>query len=89
MSISLATVVTLPQATAELQRLRADLGSRPGPWVIDAAGLGQLDSSCIAVLLQCRRDAQARGVELQITGMPPKLSALLALYGVSDLFSAR
>ena len=50
--------------------------------LLDASGLEQFDSSALAVLLACRRQAQALGRSLQIQGMPDKLRELAALYGV-------
>lgn len=53
--------------------------------VIDAAALQELDTAALAVLLQARRDAQARGVELVVEGAPPQLRRIAALYGVEAL----
>ena len=39
----------------------------------------------MALLLQARRLAQARGVGFMLTGAPPKLMALAKLYGVGSL----
>lgn len=53
--------------------------------VIDASPLQQLDSAAIAVLLECRRLAQAAGRTFELRGAPPKLAALAQLYGVDSL----
>lgn len=50
--------------------------------LIDAADLQQFDSSALAVLLACRREARAMGRKLQLQGLPDKLRELAALYGV-------
>ena len=55
------------------------------PVTIDASGLHQLDTAAIAVLLECRRLAQAWGKEFEIKRPPPKLVALAELYGVGEL----
>lgn len=53
--------------------------------VVDASALQELDTAALAVLLQARRDAQARGVELVVQGAPPQLRRIAALYGVEAL----
>jgi phospholipid transport system transporter-binding protein len=53
--------------------------------VVDATGLQHFDTSLLAVLLECKRLATARGKGFEITGAPPKLAALAKLYGVQDL----
>jgi phospholipid transport system transporter-binding protein len=55
------------------------------PVTIDASGLQQLDTSAIAVLLECRRLAQAWGKAFEIKRPPAKLIALAELYGVDEL----
>jgi phospholipid transport system transporter-binding protein len=52
---------------------------------IDAGSLQQFDSSALAVLLAIRRLAMARGAELRVQGLPPRLRELSVLYGVSEL----
>jgi phospholipid transport system transporter-binding protein len=53
--------------------------------VVDASGLEHFDSSALAVLLDARREALARGMAFAVTGMPARLRALAALYGVDGL----
>ena len=52
---------------------------------LDAAGLQRFDTSAIAVLLECRRIAQAGGRGFAVRNVPVKLQALAALYGVDGL----
>jgi phospholipid transport system transporter-binding protein len=52
---------------------------------IDASGLCQLDTSALAVLLECRRLAQAWGKRFELRRAPGKLAALARLYGVDGL----
>ena len=87
MSLTLPSTLTLPQARAELVRLQQGVSSHQGEIVIEASGLVQLDSSAIAVLLQCRRDAQTRGQTLRLQDPPIKLLELMKLYGVAELFA--
>jgi phospholipid transport system transporter-binding protein len=53
--------------------------------VADAAALERFDSSALAVLLECRREALAAGKAFSVRGMPERLRSLASLYGVSEL----
>lgn len=53
----------------------------------DAAALTTFDSSALAVLLQCRRQALAIGKKFVVLNMPPRLQQLATLYGVQALFA--
>jgi phospholipid transport system transporter-binding protein len=56
--------------------------------VADASGLQKFDSSAIAVLLECRREAQIQGKSFSVRGLPPRLRSLAGLYGVAELLPA-
>jgi phospholipid transport system transporter-binding protein len=56
---------------------------------VDATGLSQFDTSVLAVLLECKRQAQARGLGFELAGAPVKLGELARLYGVQDLLSSQ
>jgi phospholipid transport system transporter-binding protein len=79
--IALPAVLTLAEASATLTGLLDAIAAA------DAAPV--LDSSAIAVLLQCRRAALAQGKALTIVGSPPKLEQLAHLYGVEELVGAQ
>ena len=88
--VPLPSSLTLPQASQALGHIRQavrEQGMPGGEVVIDGSPLQQLDSSAISVLLQCRREAQARGQRLVLQAAPPKLLALMRLYGVAELFA--
>jgi phospholipid transport system transporter-binding protein len=51
----------------------------------DASRLVHFDSSALAVLLACRREALAAGKTFGVAHMPDKLRQLAVVYGVSDL----
>lgn len=53
--------------------------------VIDASAVEHFDSSVLAVLLQCRRDAVRSHKTLGVLRMPPQLQELSKLYGVENL----
>ena len=56
--------------------------------VADASALQQFDSSALAVLLECRREALAHGQASRWHSLPPRLRELAALYGVAELLPA-
>lgn len=55
-------------------------GEQPSAWIIDAAALQTFDSSCLAVILELRRHAGTRSVELR--SVPPRLEHLAVAYGM-------
>lgn len=85
--MKLPTTLTLPTAHQTTQALAQAGASLPvgAVFVVDASGLTDLDTSALAVLLQARRAAQARGLRWQLEGAPPKLRQLAGLYGVEAL----
>jgi phospholipid transport system transporter-binding protein len=56
--------------------------------VVDASALQQFDSSALAVLLECRREALALGKSFSVRGLPTRLRSLAGLYGVGELLPA-
>ncbi|MEO7242296.1 MAG: STAS domain-containing protein [Variovorax sp.] len=56
--------------------------------VVDAGALAKFDSSALAVLLECRRQAHVLGRSFSVKGLPPRLRALASLYGVAGLLPA-
>jgi phospholipid transport system transporter-binding protein len=85
--MKLPVALTLPSARQTTQALTQALAALPagGTFSVDASGLTELDTSALAVLLQARRDAQARGLVWQLQGAPAQLRQLAALYGVEAL----
>ncbi|MEO6293268.1 MAG: STAS domain-containing protein [Burkholderiaceae bacterium] len=81
--------ITHSQARACVLAVRQDMIVAPGSqWVLDASQLVRFDSSALAVLLQCRREALALGKDLTVHGLTPHLTKLAALYGIEDLLKA-
>ncbi len=68
-----------------MQAVRASADAQT---VADASALVRFDSSALAVLLECRREALALGQGFRVQSMPPKLRALAGLYGVGGLLPA-
>ena len=78
--------LTHAHATACCRMLAQALRSEPGrEAVADASALRHFDSSALAVLLECRREALAQGKTFAVHQMQPRLRALATLYGVSAL----
>lgn len=75
---------TVPSVLAESAQYaaRADLPER---LTIDFSGITAVDSSAVALLLEWRRQALARGKRLDFINLPANLLALARLYGVADL----
>ncbi|MBE7366335.1 STAS domain-containing protein [Ramlibacter pallidus] len=82
----LPTELTHATATACCRMLAQALRSDPaGHAVADASALRQFDSSALAVLLECRREALALGKTFSVAQLPPRLRELAGLYGVGEL----
>ena len=84
----LPSTVGVQEARDVLLMLKQGLQREPADQlVIDAAGLHDFDSSALAVLLECRRLAQASGRRFELRGAPPRLEQLARLYGIADLLT--
>ena len=59
-----------------------------GAVVVDAGPLQRFDSSALAVLLECRREALAIGKTFSVARMPQRLRELAKVYGVAELLPA-
>ncbi|MGL6110347.1 MAG: STAS domain-containing protein [Rubrivivax sp.] len=78
--------LTLATAAGALDALQAAAAAAGGDTLsVDASALEAFDSAALAVLLQARRLAQARGLAWRVLGAPPKLTQLAQLYGVAEL----
>ena len=62
--------------------------AQPDGVVANAAALTEFDSSALAILLECRREALAAGKSFSVRSAPPRLQQLAGLYGVADLIPA-
>ncbi len=86
----LPAVLTHREASEALQAIGlpggvAAAAGQPAEWRIDASDLTDFDSSALAVLLECRRQASAAGASLVVEAAPAKLTRLAQLYGVDEL----
>ena len=81
--------LTHDEATACARMLAQALRSENGPQVVaDASSLQHFDSSALAVLLECRREAAALGKTFVVSGLSSRLRELAGVYGVSELLAA-
>ena len=65
--------------------LKTQVGTQASTVSVDASLLVEFDSSALAVLLACRRAAQAAGKLFEVCNAPAKLVQLAVLYGVAQL----
>ena len=73
-------------AAACLAQLQNQIRNSPDKEVeIEAGQLADFDSSALAVLLGCRREAESLTKTLKFKQFPAKLRELAKLYGVSEL----
>ena len=85
----LPTDLTHEHAAACCRMLEQGMRTDSAPAIVaDASSLSRFDSSALAVLLDCRREALALGKTLSVKGLPPRLRVLAGLYGVADLLPA-
>ncbi len=86
--MQLPDTVTLDEVSALLPQVEAAAASAPaGGLQIDASALKGFDTSLLALLLEARRLAEARGLAFAIVAAPAKLAELADLYGVAGLLS--
>ena len=80
--------LTHRQATACLQMLLQGLRvHRESGVVVDASAMTVFDSSALAVLLECRREALSVGKTFAVQGLPMALRGMAGLYGVGTLLT--
>jgi phospholipid transport system transporter-binding protein len=58
---------------------------RAGDATFDLSAVLTCDSSAVAVVLAWQREAQARGAQLRLSGLPAGLASLATVYGVASL----
>lgn len=86
--LTLPPVLTHAVAAGFARGLAQAVQSEPDAVVADASALKQFDSSALAVLLECHRQALAAGKSFSVRGVPERLRELAGLYGVAELIPA-
>ena len=80
--------LTHRQATACVQMLWQGLRvHRETGVVVDASAMAVFDSSALAVLLECRREALSVGKTFAVQGLPTALRGMAGLSGVGTLLT--
>ena len=88
MLLKLPAVLTHNQAGVWARSLKVALrvaAADKEPVIADASEMTQFDSSALAVLLECRREALALGRTFFVQDLPPRLRQLAGLYGIAAL----
>lgn len=81
--------LTHDEAPACMRMLQQGMAGQQGSAaVVDASALERFDSSALAVLLECRREASALGRSFSVRGLSPRLRELASLYGIAGLLPA-
>ena len=84
-ALTLPAVLTHAESAAFASGLKASLFAQATEVVANAGALQQFDSSALALLLECRRQALAAGKLFTVQSAPQRLRELALLYGVVDL----
>lgn len=79
----LDTVVTSATASAALKQCADAI--RQGARVLDFHRVNEMDSAVLALIIECRREAERTGVALRCINLPTNLKSLASLYGVLEL----
>ena len=87
-ALTLPAVLTHAESAAFASGLKPPLFAQADEVVADAGALQQFDSSALALLLECRRQALAAGKLFTVQSAPQRLRELALLYGVADLIPA-
>lgn len=79
----LGTAVTISNATSSLKDCTDAI--KQGARIFDFHQVDEVDSAVLALIIECRREAEAAGLALRCINLPANLSSLAKLYGVLDL----
>jgi phospholipid transport system transporter-binding protein len=86
--LALPAQLTLRDARVTLATLAPAIAAAPpGTIALDASALTQIDSSALAVLLECRRLAEARQCRFEVLHAPARLLELARLYGLQEMLA--
>lgn len=76
--------VTLDNVVAVLEESTRVLPAAPHV-VVDLAGVTEVDSAAVSLLLEWRRIVEADGRRIDFVNLPDNLKSLARLYGVTEL----
>ncbi len=86
--LTLPPVLTHAQAAIFSGGLKRLVDQQGMHVVADASAMTEFDSSALAILLACRREALASGKTFSVNALPARLRQLAGLYGVAELIPA-
>ena len=86
--LTLPAVLTHAVAAEFARGLTSQVSAQASELVLDASALQEFDSSALAVMLACRREALGMGKTFSVHGLPARLRQLAGLYGVAELIPA-
>ena len=86
--LKLPAVLTHAVACGLFDTVAKEMLSTSGSVVVDASALSQFDSSALAILMECRRQALAAGKGFSVQGASGQLLQLADVYGVATLIPA-
>lgn len=89
-TLALPAVLTAETAVVAHAQLLRSMQALPASAAValDASGVQSFDSAGLALLLACRRAAQAQGRSLRVQGWTPSLQSLAQVYGVMPLLDS-
>ena len=73
---------------SEWLRESESLFSADGVWELSLAGVEEVDSAAVSLLLEWARQAAQHGRQLQLHNLPENLQCLLKVYDVQELLPA-
>lgn len=79
--------LTIATVSAWLRESEA-LFAQDGIWELNLAGVEEVDSAAVSLLLEWARQAAQRGRQLQLHNLPENLQCLLKVYDVQELLPA-
>ena len=82
----IAGAVTLENAASILAEIKPYIAQKVP--LVDFSGVAQVDSTVLALILSCMREAEQQNYSLRFSGFPPSVTRLADLYGIAPLLQA-
>lgn len=73
--------ITLVNAASILDELKPRIAKKIP--LLDFSGVAQVDSTALALILSCMREAEQQNYRLRLSGLPASITTLADLYGVA------
>lgn len=74
--------ITLANAGSTLDELKPRIAEKIS--LLDFSGVTQVDSTVLALILSCMREAEHQSYQLRLSGFPSSITTLADLYGVAS-----